>query len=1121
MKHIVLAFIALLATINTSMAFDTAFYAANSKLASGKWVKIAIPENGVYEITNDELIQFGFSNPAKVRLFGYGGTAIPEELKASNSIDDVVQLPILRTSNKICFYGRSAKDIYLLGAASSAPRYVPSLNPYSTKGYYFLTDDSKYQELLIDVISNPNNGVYNISESFDYAYHEKEEMSLSSTGKQFLGEDFTAERSISIPMEMPNFVEGSQLIVNVAVALSATSDGRITTSINGENVTFVNNNDIIRAASSHYVYFNSSSPYVYFTPKLSPVKANVKIGVDCSGVVKSIKNDYIIFTYKRHNTLLNGINQQRMGFSHISVYDKIVITDADANTVLWNINDAQNPHQYALESKSNNDGSFQASCSTQKSAAWTQFIAFNPSRQLLKVENAGEVINQDLHGMAVPDMVIITTHDFLPIAQKLADYHKTADALDVAVVDQNSIFNEFSSGTPDATAYRKFAKMLWDKDPIKFKYLLLFGGGSYDNRKLIGNKGDNLLLTYQSDASNDESMSFTTDDYFAFLSDNSGGNIIHENVNIAVGRMPVTNVQEADNAVSKLINYMKNSSYENWRNNMLIICDKGDEGLHMYQGEGVEKLVNETLSLNMQVNKVYSEAFPLINNYADVAREKIHRFIVDGQLLVTYVGHGSPIALSQTIGLWRKEDVKSAKTSNIPLFSLATCDVARFDSDTRGIAEDMFHASNGGAIACMASARSVSATENDKLNRAFISALLTKNSDGSYSSIGAANMKSKLVFAEPNLNKLNFILFGDPAMKLIYPKSTIKINTINDISPELAAISPMSEVVIKGSVLNEDGTMNANFNGPITASLYDKKVYFKDVNLSFGDGVRSIYFQNDALNQSSATVVNGAFSVKMIVPRNCFASDEKVTLRLFAHDVATNDIVNCSNQNIIMKKFDQSTAIIDTQAPEITAMYINNDKFCDGDVFDSSDNQIYVYFNDNVAINTKSTIGEAMRLTLDKNITFPDITNYYSSISSEKTGRISYPLKDLTFGHHTLDFSINDLAGNNATSSISFYILPPNPASTLDVEESPAREKATFILNHEYNSATPEVTIKVFDANNNLVWTKATTSFPHEWNLTDIKGNRIGEGIYTFNAIIKSNNQYGHTDTKKIVVIKQ
>ncbi|MEG0253831.1 MAG: hypothetical protein RR667_07100, partial [Muribaculaceae bacterium] len=63
----------------------------------------------------------------------------------------------------------------------------------------------------------------------------------------------------------------------------------------------------------------------------------MKIGVDCSGVVKSIKNDYIIFTYKRHNTLLNGINQQRMGFSHISVYDKIVITDADANTVLWNI----------------------------------------------------------------------------------------------------------------------------------------------------------------------------------------------------------------------------------------------------------------------------------------------------------------------------------------------------------------------------------------------------------------------------------------------------------------------------------------------------------------------------------------------------------------------------------------------------------------------------------------------------------------------------------------------------------------------------------------------------------------------------------------------------------------
>ena len=35
----------------TSSALDGNFYAENSKLASGKWVKIAVTESGIYQIT--------------------------------------------------------------------------------------------------------------------------------------------------------------------------------------------------------------------------------------------------------------------------------------------------------------------------------------------------------------------------------------------------------------------------------------------------------------------------------------------------------------------------------------------------------------------------------------------------------------------------------------------------------------------------------------------------------------------------------------------------------------------------------------------------------------------------------------------------------------------------------------------------------------------------------------------------------------------------------------------------------------------------------------------------------------------------------------------------------------
>ena len=69
-------------------AFNVNNYATTSKLASGKWVKISIPENGMYEITYDELVEMGFSDPSKVCVYGSGGAKISEVLNG-NAADDL------------------------------------------------------------------------------------------------------------------------------------------------------------------------------------------------------------------------------------------------------------------------------------------------------------------------------------------------------------------------------------------------------------------------------------------------------------------------------------------------------------------------------------------------------------------------------------------------------------------------------------------------------------------------------------------------------------------------------------------------------------------------------------------------------------------------------------------------------------------------------------------------------------------------------------------------------------------------------------------------------------------------------------------------------------------------
>ena len=64
------------------------------------------------------------------------------------------------------------------------------------------------------------------------------------------------------------------------------------------------------------------------------------------------------------------------------------------------------------------------------------------------------------------DMVILVP-DRAPLitqAERLATAHRNHDGLRVAVVTATQAYNEFSSGTPDATAYRRLMKMLYDRD---------------------------------------------------------------------------------------------------------------------------------------------------------------------------------------------------------------------------------------------------------------------------------------------------------------------------------------------------------------------------------------------------------------------------------------------------------------------------------------------------------------------------------------------------------------------------------------------------------------------------------------------------------------------------------
>lgn len=75
----------------------------SSVLSSGKWIKIKVGETGVYEITGEQLKQFGFSDPQKVKIFGTGGIQTTDNYNKDYT-DDLEQVPAMRTGDKLYFY---------------------------------------------------------------------------------------------------------------------------------------------------------------------------------------------------------------------------------------------------------------------------------------------------------------------------------------------------------------------------------------------------------------------------------------------------------------------------------------------------------------------------------------------------------------------------------------------------------------------------------------------------------------------------------------------------------------------------------------------------------------------------------------------------------------------------------------------------------------------------------------------------------------------------------------------------------------------------------------------------------------------------------------------------------
>ncbi len=1129
----------LLVTWSSARCFDLSHYADTSRLATGRWVKVAVSESGIYQITASDASKWGFNDLSRVRVFGYGGEQLDDTLRVNSFLDDLPQVPVLRTGDRILFYAQGPLAWYW---STSYAIYKQRQHPYATQGCYFITESSDIADLTPTKLSVTPDGDI-VTTFIERQCHEQELINPGETGRVLLGEDFTSSNSQSFKFTLDGLVDGSKVqALTRFAAKTISSSSSVSFKCNGNNLdgTF-SIKTVDQSDPSHY-HYNALSMMKTF--ELGGTKElTYTIGFTPGGTLSLARLDYITVNYQRaldlsgKSSLLFGLRSTKP-----TQYELSGVSTA---THVWDLLKKEAPVELDLVVDGN-----KARFSLDNNAR-RDLIAFNDNGTFPSPSLVGVVENQSIHGSPIPDMIILAPSEYLPQAQQIASMHENLDSMRVLVVDHNKVFNEFSSGTPDAAAYRLMCKYFYDRGADeqghKLGYLLLMGNGYCDNRRITSaakTLNYPMLLVWESEDDNDrtnpfscnEMKSFTSDDYFGMLQDNSFIGKPDATMSIAVGRIPARSTSAASIAVNKIIKYVTEADYGNWKNTMLNVADNEDRSQHWLHGESVVETVMTHGGEYVNFNRVFLDNFEEKSDgsgskFPD-ARKKMYKTLTEGTLWWNYSGHGGPSGWTGD-GLLVTSDIENNLFySHQPILFAATCEFSRHDGTNPSGGENVFFNPNGGCVAMICPPRLVYMDNNRYLNITAATKMYERDNNGQ-----AMRLGDLLIYAKNNTNNgrdnsLRYHLYGDPAMRPAMPQLKAVIDKINgnDVDPNnMPVFEARQTMAITGHIENLAGVKQTDFNGLIESTLYDceKSVSFIDDD----DKVHTYDERQNKLALNVNRVNNGEFALNITIPSEVTVSYDNYRpslVSLYAYDSERKVEAAGSCDDFYIYGYDE-TVVADTIGPDISYMGLNSTNFTDGD--NVNDSPLFIAsVSDDSGINfSNAGIGHNMTLTLDGTTTFSDVSSYYTAVEAEtgSAGTINYALSELSNGHHTLKLKVWDVFNNSSEKTITFNVMSglkpeideikafPNPASTT----------TTFLVTHNRPEATVTITIEVFNLMGQRVWSTTQSgrssmfaAFPITWDLSDYSGTRLTRGIYLYKATISNDGHQESTKTKKLAI---
>ncbi|MEJ2004709.1 MAG: type IX secretion system sortase PorU, partial [Cyclobacteriaceae bacterium] len=742
---------------------------------------------------------------------------------------------------------------------------IYEFNPYDRLNYVFIGSDGENGKRIVPRAPVTSGGATLTSYS-DLAAYENTVTNLLSSGRNWYGERFGDINQRQFNFSFPNAVSGGEIEITSRVMAQSFGSSRFSIFING-----------IRAGDQpldpvpDFTDPPSNNPFLFsvkgrertdtFLSEI--ISGDITVELEFEPAPVTISNGYLDYLVLSAESRMRFDGEQEIfeGPSFTGENTFTVEIESSQDIEVWDVSDVMHPQRISDFEKSENLVRFNDSGKENK-----RYAVFN-TEVLPKPELSGTVNNRDILAGS-PELLIVTSPEFLAAANRLADY-RTAEGISADVMVTEDIYNVFGSVRADPTAIRNAAR--WHYEKGNLRYLLLMGKASFDYLGILPFRS-NFVPTYESRTVLDPLATFASDDYFGFMEPGEGsweeipgGN---HSLELGIGRIPVISPEEAQTAVDKIIAYESGDETRgSWRTSLLFVADDEDGNLHHRQADRLANLV-DTTDLQYQNKRLFLGSFEQQTTGGGETSpgmtEALKREIWKGALIVNYTGHGNVTSWGQEQFFTPSVIDELRNRDKLPLYVTATCEFGRFD-DPREIsgAELLIKNPTGGGIGILSTCRPVFSSSNFNLNEAFYTAL----TDPSFKAAGrlgdlmriTKNNSVDLAIDSRKVGNRNFTLFGDPSMPLGIPQEEIRINSIIANGEPADTLQAGEEISVEGEIVGRPG-----FNGEIDIRLRDKAVELQTKS-------NPVYRYNERTNtlfSGKSRVRNGKFEVSFIIPRN-------------------------------------------------------------------------------------------------------------------------------------------------------------------------------------------------------------------------------------------------------------